>query len=138
MGRKLNAKEAAKKAAKVINEIAPKINKICLSDIIKLFTENKIPYYSAIVGYINKKEYTSVDNNGLYTWCKEEPIYYKDIEDIIYRERAKSYKKYTKTKQKALQDTHNAALAITEEDAIAFLKGKGYKIMKPIVEYTEI
>ena len=27
---------------------------------------------------------------------------------------------------------------LTEEDAITFLKGKGYKIMKPIVEYTEI
>lgn len=29
-------------------------------------------------------------------------------------------------------------IELTEEDAIAFLKEKGYKIMKPIVEYTEI
>lgn len=88
-----------------------------------MFVENKIPYYNSIVTYLIKKGYFTC-NNHLYTWVKKEPLYYKEIEHLLDDIRIRK-------KINRIED-------ITEDDAIAFLKSKGYKIMKPIVEYTEI
>ena len=48
-------------------------------------------------------------------------MYYKEFEQIV-----KQFQRKYEVKK------------FTEESAIAFLKEKGYKIMKPIIEYTEI
>lgn len=88
-----------------------------------MFVKNAIPYYSSLLSYLIKKGYLR-KANGLYSWIKEELVYYKEIEHFLNNIR----------NEKKLTTIEN----LTEEDAIAFLKSKGYKIMKPIVEYTEI
>ena len=113
----------AVEATIIINKICPTIENLDNKEVRRLFVENKIPYYNSIVTYLIKKGYLK-RNNNLYTWVKEEPVYYKEIEHLLNNIRKKQ--KLTKIEN------------LTEEDAITFLKSKGYKIMKPIVEYTEI
>lgn len=107
----------------IINNICSTIKNLDNKEVRRLFVENKIPYYNSLVTYLIKKGYLK-RNNNLYTWVKQEPLYYKEIESCLDNIR----------KEKKL----NRIEDITEDDAIAFLKSKGYKIMKPIVEYTEI
>lgn len=114
----------AQKAIVMINKVCSTIENLEYKEIQRLFVENKIPYYSSLIPYFIKKGYLERKTNNLYSWVKEEPVYYKEIEHLINTTRNK----------KKLNRIEN----ITEGDAIAFLKSKGYKIMKPIVEYTEI
>jgi uncharacterized protein (UPF0297 family) len=109
--------------AMTLNKIAPTIQDLGYNSIIQLFSKHKIPYYTDFIPYLTKQGYLKGDHS-LYTWVKKEPIYYKEIESFLNNVR-------NKKKQRKIEE-------LTEEDAIAFLKNKGYKIMKPIVEYTEI
>lgn len=113
----------AQEVTVIINKVCPTIKNLDNKEVRRLFAENKIPYYNSIVAYLIKKGYFK-RNNHLYTWIKKKPLYYKEIESFL--DNIRSEKKLNR-----IED-------ITEEDAIAFLKNKGYKIMKPIVEYTEI
>ncbi len=116
MSRTLNIKESTKR----LNEITNRIKDCSLDELTKFFKENKINYYVHLINYCIKCGYI-VRVKSKYTWVKTEPMYYKEYEQIV------------KTIQKKYE-----VKVITEESAIAFLKEKGYKIMKPIVEYTEI
>lgn len=107
----------------IINKVCSTIENLHNKEVRRLFMENKIPYYNSLVAYLIKKGYLK-RNNYLYTWIKEEPLCYKEIEHFLNNIR--NEKKFNRIEN------------LTEEDAIAFLKSKGYKIMKPIVEYTEM
>ena len=116
MSRTLNIKESTKR----LNEITNRIKDCSFSELKKMFSENQINYYVHLMNYCIKCGYIVRDNQK-YTWVKTEPMYYKEYEQIVKQSKEKYEVK-----------------VITEESAIAFLKEKGYKIMKPIVEYTEI
>ena len=113
----------AVEATIIINKVCSTIENLEHKEIKRLFIEHTIPYYSSLIPYFIKKGYLK-RNNNLYTLVKEEPVYYKEIEHLLNNIR-------NENKLNRIED-------ITEDDAIAFLKSKGYKIMKPIVEYTEI
>ena len=135
--RKINIKNVAK----ALNEVTPLIVKVSGGELYDIFKMGKVAYYNAIVPYLNKQGYTSIDDDGLYTWVKQEPVYYKEIEDVIVGARRKIKESRTKGKEillDAIQSITPTSLTLTEENAIAFLKERGYKIMKPIVEYQEI
>lgn len=120
MARNLDIKSSVAR----LNEITKNIKNLSDKQVYELFKENKVQYYSSLIPYFKKSGYLSKSDNNLYTWTKTEPVYYKEIVGVI-----------AITKTKYQEKKH---IELTEEYAITFLKGKGYKIMKPIVEYTEI
>ena len=69
----------------------------------------------------------ALNEDGLYNWVKSTPVYFKEIESIIDPIRKRNKLNSIKEKEK-----------FTQEEAIAFLKELGYKIMKPVTEFVEI
>lgn len=110
----------------MINEVCPTIQCASYNDMYRLFSTNKIPYYATLIPYFIHKEYIVLKNN-VYSWIKKEPIYYKEIEEILLVQIKKRQVQY-----------ENRNSTLNEDNAIAFLKSKGYKIMKPITEYEEV
>lgn len=113
-----------KGVTKVLNSITKTIDNLSYKEVIKVFKEYKIAYYSSLIPHFIRGGYIVQNENNLYQWVRKEPVYYKEIEKIIEEQRKKNYEKY--------------ATNVNEEDAIALLKKLGYRILKPKTEYVEL
>lgn len=66
---------------------------------------------------------------NMFVLCNE-PVYYGKLEIVLTRFRDQNRKYYKTTEEKVVPNTHQYIL--TEEQAIAFLKSKGYIIYKAV------
>ena len=89
---------------------------------------HNVAYWYSLIPHFIKNKYLEVNDKSEYTWVKPTPVYYEEIENII----ASVRKRNTESKHK------EKVTPFTQEEAIAFLKELGYKIMKPVTEFVEI
>ena len=112
-----------KQVSKILNEFVKNINKCEFTQLLKIFKEKKVPYAQQTITEFIKRGYL-VKTDGKYSWVKEQPLYFEELNNIFKKSRETRY-------------SYNAHKT-TEEEAIQVLKKLGYKLYKPTIQYDEI
>ena len=106
-----------------------------LKELEKQLAKNKCPYARFIVPFLRQNEII-IKVGDEYQFASSEPVHYKTLEPaILYSQdtiREYMARFAAKKKQQIIVNT------VSEEQMIAYLKEKGYKILKPRVDYDEI
>jgi hypothetical protein len=125
----------AKDMTVCLNGLREHIRHVNLTDLVKLLKENKIPYAKNLPKFLVDQGILFT-KEGHYNWVSQEPVFYKIIEHFLEVQRkiaSETARRYF-NKKKNIQPTEE----LSEEECINFLKSKGYRIYKPVVEHVEV
>jgi hypothetical protein len=125
----MNILDKSKEIACSLNNASPKIKDLSREQLFSLLLRCKIPYTNEFVSTLCKNKIIKKvykNHQVTYTWVKDSPLYYGFIETYL--------KKFRGMKKTAM----NNLKVNNELSCIQFLKARGYKIFKPVIEHVEI
>ena len=125
----MNILDKSKEMACSLNNASLKIKDLDREQLFSLLIKCKIPYTSAFISILCKNKIiqkVTKNRHVTYTWVKDSPLYYGFIETYLKKLRGEK-----KTETNNLKENK-------EFLCIQFLKSKGYKIFKPVIEHVEI
>ena len=136
----LDITQAAQNAAKIINEY--RRNNISFKNVRHLgiqLNKDGILYGQYIATYLNKINRLERSKNGLTISDNNNPIHYGGLKSEMEKIRQYFSKNSVETKfiTEKIESTVEQ-IEPTEEFMINSLKAKGYRILKPILQYEEL
>lgn len=124
----------AKKVSEAISIVRSIKDQFDFSELIIALKKANCPY-SGDVASILKKRNLIVKRNGFYYFSSPEPVYYKTLVEDLY----KVYLRFNPSSKNKVKDVENVIKGqLTVEDAVAYLKAQGFKVMKPVIQYEEM
>lgn len=120
---------SGKQVVPVLNLLAKELKNLTSEEITKIFKEKELPYARPLVTFLFNQNILQRNVKGQYTWVKQSPLYYEDVEPFLKYQRERCNPNKINKPQKQL---------LTEDVCVQFLKSKGYKIFKPVIEHVEI
>jgi hypothetical protein len=120
---------SGKQVVPVLNLLSSELKNLTSEELTKIFKEKELPYPRPLVTFLFNQNILQRNVKGQYTWVKQSPLYFEDVEPFLKYQRERCNPNKANKPQKQL---------LTEDACVQFLKSKGYKIFKPVIEHVEI
>ena len=137
----VTSESRAKAVSASIAKVREGLTKFTMYDLASALKVANCPYSNNVASLLRKKGVVAKRGKD-YVFAVTEPVYYKSIQNELDAIVALYVKKQEfvvdNVVKNETRDAFSLRYGINEQEVIDLLKAKGYKIMKPIINYEEI